>query len=841
MAVSPEQSTKILNLSCLLVQLGAALTIGILSLALFAGLRIKWPALHYPKSRFHSYSPPLLTNSLFGWIIDLVGINEEQILDLIGLDAVMILRFFKLSRTLFFICSVYGVFVLLSLTLSNTSSNILDSYPSKDNFTVSGLRHDDLRLIGHCIGVYVFTLTSFYLFDREYQIFCHLRWSYLKSNQSNITARSVLVQGVPEKFRQEDSFSSFLNVLNVGKAEKVVFYQHAPELSKLLAKRMKVLLKTEHLITKWLRNPWVSDSFTTEDVRLSLEQNTMLQIDNKKRPTLQTELFGRKVDAINYYYQILKKLDASIQKARNDKPYPASSLGFITFKSIHSAHYASQVLTNSSLSKFRITLAPEPRDIIWSNFVINSSEVFVRNAAAWLATLIVTVLYVAAMPNICYLDSQRIICTHLDLPSGEHQFFVRCLKMVLIPALITGFTSITPRIFGMVSKLQGATSYSAAQWSTASKHFVFLLIIWFSFAVLPVCRKQGLECFYYSSFDFETLVQSLPNASPLFISFVIVSGIVGFPLQLLQPGRVLLFTLKRFFCSTPRDFAGLLAPVHLNYGWLYGQPMFVFVIVMTYSVYSPLILIFGTIYFFVGHIVLKYLLLYVFCRRYESSGLAWPKVFRRLMLGVFLLQTVMVGVFSLKLRFDLAIAILPLLMFSIWFCYYISRSYPKDCQFLPTDFLHEGSAPQAQPTELPSLPPPNQSETIRITITSSRSSALLPADDFDGFLSSTARVSGVLDSSIVQYENPAIVGRLPSLWLPCAITTLRFLGCKGICSCFFPISNWSHLAYPFTSPRPRSQRGSFSSYVEVRDFSLPEPCPSLLIQPNTPAPDHPIN
>lgn len=38
----------------------------------------------------------------------------------------------------------------------------------------------------------------------------------------------------------------------------------------------------------------------------------------------------------------------------------------------------------------------------------------------------------------------------------------------------------------------------------------------------------------------------------------------------------------------------------LNYGWVYPQALLVFTITLVYSVVSPLILVFGAIYFGVG-------------------------------------------------------------------------------------------------------------------------------------------------------------------------------------------------------------------------------------------------
>jgi calcium permeable stress-gated cation channel len=88
-------------------------------------------------------------------------------------------------------------------------------------------------------------------------------------------------------------------------------------------------------------------------------------------------------------------------------------------------------------------------------------------------------------------------------------------------------------------------------------------------------------------------------------------NVLRLPIQLLQIGPVIVQLFRRWFlCKTPRDYAEILAPTMYNYGWGYPMPVFIFIIVLIYSTMSPLILVFGTIYFGLAYLVLKYQLLY---------------------------------------------------------------------------------------------------------------------------------------------------------------------------------------------------------------------------------------
>jgi len=81
------------------------------------------------------------------------------------------------------------------------------------------------------------------------------------------------------------------------------------------------------------------------------------------------------------------------------------------------------------------------------------------------------------------------------------------------------------------------------------------------------------------------------------VSYVMLQGIGLMPLQLLNIGPLFSLTWGRLWARTPRDYAEANAPPMLNYGWVYPQALLVFTVTIVYSVVSPLILIFGAIYF----------------------------------------------------------------------------------------------------------------------------------------------------------------------------------------------------------------------------------------------------
>lgn len=183
------------------------------------------------------------------------------------------------------------------------------------------------------------------------------------------------------------------------------------------------------------------------------------------------------------------------------------------------------------------------------------------------------------------------------------------------------------------------------------------------------------------------------------------------PIQLLQIGPILVQQFYCWFlCKTPRDFAEVYAPRMYNFGWGYPVPVFMFVVVLVYSTISPLILVFGVIYFAMTYLVCKYQLLYgkfllylkrmassnaslVYFHSYEVAGRMWPMVFSRIIIALIIFELTSAGLFTLNKSFYLAALCVPLLFLTVIYKYMMDKAYQKSTQFLPLQLLSEKLGP----------------------------------------------------------------------------------------------------------------------------------------------------
>src|SRR5882762_3328028 len=94
-------------------------------------LTLTYPALsqqiiYEPKVKYHEGEhkrPPVISDSLFGWIPPLIHTKEPELVEKIGLDAVAFLRFLRMSRSLFTCIAIVTCGALIPINITQTFKN----------------------------------------------------------------------------------------------------------------------------------------------------------------------------------------------------------------------------------------------------------------------------------------------------------------------------------------------------------------------------------------------------------------------------------------------------------------------------------------------------------------------------------------------------------------------------------------------------------------------------------------------------------------------------------------------------------------------------------------------
>ncbi|RFU80457.1 hypothetical protein TARUN_1750 [Trichoderma arundinaceum] len=721
------------------VQLVLSLILGVGALIAFCILRPRWPTLYAARKRRldPNIGLPALTDSFFGWIPRLYKVSEEQILASAGLDAFVFLTFFKMATRIFAIMAFFAVVVLWPINYSyrnfqpllgggnDTTGDDPDgmddlyrpfSLPLGSVALGDGTGKDRSRertfLWAYVFFTYFFVGLTIYFINKETFRIIGYRQDYLGS-QSTLTDRTFRLTGVPVAFRTEARIRAIIENLHIGQVEAVTICRDWRVLDKIMEERDEILHKLELAWARYRKyqryvaaanarnnrnghsnssrnNSHISDADeeTGEDWRLLGDDSSQTHVSEGDRPQISVRygifrLRSRKVDAIDYFEEKLRRVDDKIIEARK-KEYSTTDMVLVTMDSVTSCQLVVQARIDPRPGRFLTKAAPSPSDIVWKNTYEPRG---VRRIKAWTITLFITILTLVWIFPTAFLASWLSICTiQKFLPSFsewlQDHAIIHSLFQNGLPTLVVSLLNVAvPYLYDFLSNRQGMISHGDVELSLISKNFFFTFFnTFFVFAV----SRTGLA-FWSVLQGFLKDTSQIPRAiaaeveylSIFYINFIMLQGIGLMPFRILEIGSVFLFPINRFFAETPRDYAALKKPPVFQYGFYLPTSLLVFNLCIIYSVlrWGFAILLFGTLYFAIGHFTFKHMLLYSMDQPQHATGGAWQIICYRIVIGLIVFEVVMVGQIASLAAFVQSVAVMPLIPFSIWYSYYFKRRF----------------------------------------------------------------------------------------------------------------------------------------------------------------------
>ncbi|KAL6304476.1 hypothetical protein BKA93DRAFT_825654 [Sparassis latifolia] len=769
-------------------------TIGLLSFLIFSYSRTRWPLVFAPRTKLTGFSPheAHAHQAFFGWILPTIRTSEFTVLQIVGLDAAVLLNFFKMSFYFFSVCSVFAVLVLMPINLKN-NIDIGDGHDDEDGWnSASPLDpqppHDWLDLISdansylsvHLLFTYLFTIFALYFVYQNYKRFIRARQLFSLELVHSIPARTVMVTHIPPHLRGERTLAEYFENMGLT-VEGVTICREVGSLKKLLDLRTAALFRLEAAWVKYVGNPCVAelgrpaeeDTGRLVDVDdASVEaQPEQLVVPSRKRPTLRVGWFKRRVDAIDHLETQFKAADDMVQKRRRTGKFKATHVAFVTFEKMSSAQIAAQTAHAPNRSECITHFAPEPRDIVWSNISHSPTSLRVRDWIVRGSMGLLLFFWVIPITGLASLMSYKEIKKAMpwlgQLIDANQQ--IRAIVQNSLPSVaMIMLNALLPFLLEALTYVQGFPARSLVEYSLLKKYFLFLLInVVFIFLLASTYWQLVRDLASSPAKGIEKLADALAagQARHFFLSYVILQGLGIMPLQLLNLGVLVPRVLYHF--------AELNAPPTINYGVVYPQAILIFVITLLYSVIQPLILVFGAFYFGVAYVVYKYKLLFVFYKPYESQGQAWPITFARLIWGVVIFIVFMTGIFILKKSFVLATLLAPLLAGTLlwsWNTYKIFRPLSKYVS-LSSVFEVQRGEDSAEVVRLRAGHPVSWSQSNLNRRRYAQNEEILyvaPEDDRTDYSQPPMAnwYSGVLNTGKRRYGHPAVNGVLPFPWLP---------------------------------------------------------------------------
>jgi len=197
--------------------------------------------------------PPLPVEGPFSWVKICFLLSDEEIINRVGYDSLIFLRFHRLALRCIVKMSVFSFIVLLPLNFTgggHANANNLKTYVGSLlftdflRFTMANVSGGSPRLWVHCFAAYLLTAIVIRELLVEYEAFNGIRHRYLLSREPHL--RTVLVTNIPRHLRSPTKVNTYFQHVYPEAVKSVTMCQNLITLEMLISRRTALLSKIEH-------------------------------------------------------------------------------------------------------------------------------------------------------------------------------------------------------------------------------------------------------------------------------------------------------------------------------------------------------------------------------------------------------------------------------------------------------------------------------------------------------------------------------------------------------------------------------------------------------------------
>ncbi|XP_074274627.1 CSC1-like protein At1g69450 [Silene latifolia] len=353
---------------------------------------------------------------------------------------------------------------------------------------------------------------------------------------------------------------------------------------------------------------------------------------------------------MNYYpYTYLSHV--VIHRTDSEKQLVEARSAFVFFRTRHGATIASQLQQSDKPTDWVGEIAPEPHDVHWA--VFHSS--FLRR---WLLKVVIIVTYI--LVTVLFILPVMLVqgLTNLSQLEVYFPFLNSILSTKYIRQIVTGylpnlilklFLLLIPPVMKFLSSIQGHVSHSEIQRSACSKFFWFMIWNVFFANVLSGSVYTQLEELLDVKNVPTKLAVAVPAQASFFIAYVVTSGWTSTSSYLFRTKQVIQSTLKRCCCCcSKKTNADEFEVPSIRYHKQIPKILFFGLLGITYFFLAPLMLPFLLVYLSIAYIVFKNQFINVYAPKFETAGKFWPLVHNSMIFSLLLMQSIALGIFTVK-------------------------------------------------------------------------------------------------------------------------------------------------------------------------------------------------
>lgn len=608
----------------------------------------------------------------WNWMPAALRMPQLELIDHAGLDSAVYIRIYLLGLKIFVPITLLAFSVLVPVNYTGkTLENIKDiTFSDIDKLSISNVPSGSDRLWAHLIMAYVFTFWTFYILYKEYKIVTNMRLRFIASENRRPDQFTVLLRNVPPD--PDESVSEHVeHFFCVNHPDYYLLHQvvyNANTLANIVEKKKSYQNWRTFYQTKYERNP-------------------------EKRPKTKTGfwgLWGRSVDAIDYYTEEIQKLSDEESMEREkvmSDPKAIVPAAFVSFKSRWGAAVCAQTQQASNPTIWLTEWAPEPRDVYWDNLAIPYVELSIRQLLMAVSIFFLTFFFmipIALVQSLASIDGIVKVLPFLK-PLLEMDFIESVVQGFLPGIALKIFLIILPTILMMMSKIEGFTSLSYLERRAAQKYYLFILVNVFFGSIITGAAFEQLQKFIkQSATDIpKTIGVAMPLKATFFITYIMVDGWAGIAAEILRLVPLIMFHIKNtFLVKTEQDREQAMDPGSINFAVTEPRIQLYFLLGLVYSTVTPIILPFIIIFFAFAYVVFRHQIINVYDQKYESGARFWPDVQFRIIVGMIISQILLLGLLSTRdSKSTPAILVLPVL--TIWFHYFCKGRFESAFSVFP--------------------------------------------------------------------------------------------------------------------------------------------------------------
>ncbi|KAI9725333.1 MAG: hypothetical protein M1828_003349 [Chrysothrix sp. TS-e1954] len=610
---------------------------------LFCLLRPRTNAVYAPRAKHadEKHAPPPLGNGLFSWIGPVQRAKEPFLVERIGVDAVIFLRFLRMLRNIFLVLTVLGCAVLIPINLGGQHT-----YSQYSNISFL-IKFTPQYIQGK--RFWWFTIIA-YFFDAiicgfvwwNYRAVLRIRRNYFQSAnyQASLHSRTLILTHIPQSMRSDEGIARLTDEAKITDDHaKTAIARNVRDLPDLIEGHDEAVQKLEKILAKYLSNP----------NKLPQRPSCKPSKKDKARDS------NREVDAIEYYTARIRELELEIKQVRDtvDKRNPLP-YGFASYTHIENAHAVAYAARSKGPQGTTIRLAPKPSDLIWKNLPMTRGTR--RTKAIWNTIWMTVLTALFIVPNILTAvflsDFQNLgaVWPGFKKSLEAHPTWWGIASGILAPAFQNLFYIAMPIVFRRMLNSSGDTTKTSRERHVMSRLYIFFtfnnLFVFSVFAALwqfsagvIAAQKKGDTSTFQAIKDghvFQHIVLGLCNASTYWITWQLQHNF-GVALDIVQYWPLVYGSLMRRFGSpTPRETIKLTAPPPIDYASYYNNYLFAATVGFCFATVQPLILPATALYIGLDAWLKKYMMLYVAITKTESGGLFWRVVINRLLFATLL-------------------------------------------------------------------------------------------------------------------------------------------------------------------------------------------------------------